>query len=194
MPTAIQPEATTASPRPPRVLVVDDEPRLRDLLVDVLPEMGYPAAAVRSGEEAVRAMAADPREIVLLDLHLPGVGGLDVFAEVRRRWPATQVVVLTAYGDLAAAQEAIRLGVADFLTKPFHLSDVEAAMDRARRRWTAPPPPPAAEPVTLADAEGAAIRAALARHGGNRTAAAAELGISRRKLHYWLNDNGTGLG
>ncbi len=180
------------------MLVVEDEARLRDLFCDVLPDMGFPVTAVRTGEEAVRAMEADPREVVLLDLHLPGMGGMDVFAHVRRRWPGTAVVVLTAYGDLSAAQEAIRLGVADFLTKPFHLSDVEAALDRARRQLTAPLVPAvevttadgdADPPVTLADAERAAIVAALARHGGNRTAAAAELGVSRRKLHYWLNEN-----
>ncbi len=186
------------STRAPRVLVVEDEPRLRELLGDVVPEMGFDTLAVRSGEEAVRAMAGDPRDIVLLDLHLPGIGGMDVFAEVRQRWPGTQVIVLTAYGDLAAAQGAIRLGVADFLTKPFHLNDVEAALDRARQRLADAPPAPApdasVEPVTLAEAERAAISAALSRHGGNRTAAAAELGISRRKLHYWLSDNPSDLG
>ena len=193
MPVQLPPERSVALPRTPRVLVVEDEPRLRDLLVDVLPEMGFAATAVRSGEDALRAMAASVHPIVLLDLHLPGVGGMDVFAEVRRRWPDTQVIVLTAYGDLAAAQGAIRLGVADFLTKPFHLNDVEAALERARRRMTealpAEPPPQEPTPVTLAEAERAAILTALARHDGNRTAAAAELGISRRKLHYWLNEN-----
>jgi DNA-binding NtrC family response regulator len=185
----------SSPPRPPsplRVLIVEDEPRLRELLADVLPEMGYAAAAVRTGEEAVRAMAVEPREVVLLDLHLPGRDGMDVFAELRQRWPDTQVIVLTAYGDLAAAQGAIRLGVVDFLTKPFHLNDVEAALDRARRRMPTPAPPepaPAAPAVTLADAERSAILAALDRHAGNRTAAAAELGISRRKLHYWLSEN-----
>jgi DNA-binding NtrC family response regulator len=175
------------------VLLVEDEPRLRELLGDVVPEMGFETLVVRTGEEAVRAMAADPRDILLLDLHLPGRGGMDVFAEVRQRWPPTQVIVLTAYGDLALAQEAIRLGVTDFLTKPFHLSDVEAALDRARQRWATRAPEttatPAASPVTLADAERAAILSALSRHAGNRTAAAAELGISRRKLHYWLTEN-----
>ena len=181
-------------PPPLRVLIVEDEPRLRELLADVVPDMGYPATAVRSGEEALRVMAADPRDVVLLDLHLPGVGGMDVFAAVRRQWPATQVIVATAYGDLTAAQEAIRLGVADFLTKPFHLSDVEAALDRARLRSAAAGPPATLHPTptTMADAERAAIVAALARHGGNRTAAAAELGISRRKLHYWLSENPDG--
>jgi len=181
-----------AADRGPRVLVVEDEPRMRELLADVVPEMGFGATAVRTGEDALRVMAVDPHPVVLLDLHLPGAGGMEVFAEVRRRWPDTQVIVLTAYGDLAAAQEAIRLGVADFLTKPFHLNDVEAALDRARRRLPAAAAveaPPEAPPVTLAEAERAAILAALARHGGNRTAAAAELGISRRKLHYWLSEN-----
>lgn len=179
--------------RTPAVLVVEDEPRLRELLVDVAAEMGFAAAGVRSAEEAVRAFEAAPAEVVLLDLNLPGAGGMDLFEQLHGRWPATRVVVVTGFGDLAAAQRAIRLGVVEFLTKPFHLDEVEAALDRARRKRPAAVandrPASAGDPVTLAEAERQAILSALKRHGGNRTAAAAELGISRRKLHYWLAEN-----
>ena len=181
-------------PRQARVLIVEDELRLRELLVDVLPEMGFAATAVRSAEEAARVMDADRFEIIMLDLQLPVMGGMDFFEWVRKQWPTTQVIIMTGFGDLASAQRAIRLDVVDFIAKPFHLNDVEVALDRARKRLPQAEsledqPAELANSKTLAQTERQAILAALARHGGNRTAAAAELGISRRKLHYWLNEN-----
>ncbi len=175
-----------------RVLVVEDEPRLRDLLLETLPEMGFPASAVRTAEEALRLMQGDPHEIVILDLQLPLMGGMDLFEQIRARWPATQVIVLTGFGDLSAAQRAIHLDVVEFLSKPCHLRDLEVSLDRARRRRLNGETPandralPSSEPVTLAESEYQQIVAALRRHQGNRTAAAGELQISRRTLHYKL--------
>ena len=189
--------------RHPRVLVVEDEARMRSLLADVIPEMGYAADAVRTAEEAARVMEADAREILVLDLRLPGMSGLDFFRTVREKWPASQVIVLTAHGDLEAARAAIQLDVVDFLPKPCHLDEVEAALGRARAKLFAAVAPPGrgkARPIdnhttgpaapTLAEAERRQILEALDRHGGNRTKAARELGISRRKLHYRLKEYG----
>ncbi len=182
----------------PRVLVVDDEPRLRELLLDIVPDMGFAATAVRSAEEARKFMESDPQEIVMLDLQLPVMGGMDFFEQIAKSWPQTQVIIMTGFGDLESARQAIRLNVVDFITKPFHLSDIESALDRARKRliangWiddeTDETEDDKSEATTLAQIERQAILAALERHAGNRTAAAAELGISRRKLHYWLNEN-----
>jgi DNA-binding NtrC family response regulator len=177
----------------PRVLIVEDESRLRELLVDVIPDMGFAATAVRSAEEAAKLMESDPAEIVMLDLQLPVMGGMDFFEQIHQQWPGTQVIILTGFGDLESARRAIRLDVVDFLTKPFHLRDIEVALDRARKRITADirggMDTDDSTPRTLAEAERKMILAALERHGGNRTAAALELGISRRKLHYWLNEN-----
>ncbi len=180
-----------------RVLIVDDEPRLRELLLDVIPDMGFSAGAARSGEDAVRLMEIEPADIAILDLQLPLMNGIDFFRIVRHRWPATAVIILTGFGDLAGAREAIRLDVVDFLTKPFHLRDIEEALARARTRIhgeggplaSAAPSTDSDRPVTLEQHERQLILAALDRHHGNRTAAAAELGISRRKLHYWLSEN-----
>ena len=186
-------ESMTMRKTQPRVLIVEDEPRLRDLLSETVPEMGFAALAVRSAEEAIRVMQTDPHEIAILDLQLPLMHGLDLFEQIRRDWPATQVIVLTGFGDLPAAQRAIHLDVVEFLSKPCHLRDLELALDRARRKCKipaaaadAPPTIPSDEPVTLAQGEYHQILAALRRHQGNRTAAAAELQISRRTLHYKL--------
>ncbi len=177
-----------------RVLVVEDEPRMRDLLVESVPEMGFPATAVRSAEEALRTMQKKPHDILILDLQLPLMGGMELLEQIRTRWPDSQVIILTGFGDLVSAQRAIHLDVVEFLTKPCHLRDLELALDRARRRsalasLTATPVAQPEQPesaLTLAELERREILAALQRHGGNRTAAAAELGISRRTLHYRL--------
>jgi DNA-binding NtrC family response regulator len=197
------PDVHHEMPRPtnllrPRVLIVEDESRLRELLVDVIPDMGFSATAVRSAEEASRMMETDPAEIVMLDLQLPVMGGMDFFERLHQNWPQTQVIIMTGFGDLESARRAIRLDVVDFLSKPFHLRDVEVSLDRARKRIVQEIDGSREEdlsqaddptPRTLADGERQMILAALERHAGNRTAAAAELGISRRKLHYWLNEN-----
>jgi DNA-binding NtrC family response regulator len=189
-----------------RVLVVEDEPRLRELLLEVLPGMGYPASAARSGEEALRVMQSDPHDLIILDLQLPGMGGMECFERIRQHWPGTQVIILTGFGDLKAARQAIHLDVVDFLSKPSHLKDIEQALERARRRLhaaereaggrkdaIAEAPPSSALPaktdaVTLWETERQQILAALKRTCGNRTAAAQELGISRRTLHYRLRE------
>lgn len=181
----------------PRVLIVEDEPRMRELLLRALSGWGFDAAAARSGEEAVRLSADEPPHIVVLDLDLPGMGGLDTFARLRERQPELQGIVLTGFGSLDAARQAIHLDVVEFLTKPVPLGDLEQALDRAIRR-VAPAAPPvvpeeaASEPpppgTTLAEVERRHILETLARNDGNRTATAAELGISRRTLYYKLGE------
>jgi DNA-binding NtrC family response regulator len=176
--------------RAPRVLIVEDEVNLRELLLDVVPDMGFPASAVRSAEEALRSMQQDRPDILILDLQLPGMGGMDLFERVRQDWPEVQVIVLTGFGDLATAQRSIHLDVVEFLSKPCHLYNVEVALDRARRRTRMAPQPDEISQrtpvVSLAETEYQQIAAALRRTGGNKKAAAKELGISRRTLHYRL--------
>jgi DNA-binding NtrC family response regulator len=131
----------------------------------------------------------------MLDLRLPGMDGLTFLGRFRMAHPQTPVIILTGVGELAAAQQAIRHGVSDFLTKPCHLGEIEQALNRARL-LLAPQPPSAADAESIVDStttsaearsmseiEQQAIIDALHRHRGNRTAAAAELGISRRTLY-----------
>jgi len=176
------------------VLVIEDEPRFRNFLIDQLTEMGCRAQGAASAERAQEMFAHDAPDIVFLDLHLPGTDGLSLLSQMRQRDPDMPVVIVTGVGSLAAAQQAIRHHVTDFLTKPCHLGEIESALDRARRalvtqRTKAPAPEkttenPASSPIQpIADLERRAILDALKRHQGNRTAAAAELGISRRTLY-----------
>jgi two-component system OmpR family response regulator len=183
------------------VLIVDDEPRMRDMLSRAITEMGFDATTAGSAESGLRAMEQNPADIVLLDLNLPGMGGMDMFNNIRKKWAQTQVIVLTGFGDLNAAQQAIRMEAVDFLAKPCPLGQLEQALERARQRRAAVAPPPVlpdppeevapiapapADSELLEDIERNHILAALERHGGNRAAAAAELGISLRKLYYRL--------
>ncbi len=191
------------------VLIVEDEPRLRELLLRAVTSWGFSVTGARSAEEALRLMNAEARQIVIMDLNLPGeMNGIDALEAMRQRWPTMAAIILTGFGDLEAAKKAIHLDVVDFLTKPCHLGDLEVAVDRARRR-IAPPvkptieaidfgePEPAAPPLeaeddegpkTLEEVERQTILAALARHDGNRAATAAELGISLRTLYYRLGE------
>ena len=119
----------------PSVLVVEDEVRYRELLIRALPDMGFEGSGAGTGEEAVRQMKAKAHHIVVLDLNLPGMHGMELLEKLRDQWPDTRVVILTGFGDLDVAKQAIRLGVDDFLTKPCHLGELEKALDRARKNW-----------------------------------------------------------
>lgn len=180
------------------VLVVEDEPRFRELLADEAREQGFEVSCAGSAEQALRLMESRPHEILLLDLQLPLMNGMELFAIVRQRWPQAQVIVITGFGGLDAARQAIHLDVVDFITKPCHLGEIEASLARARQRVraarlgiaTSPeqqaPEFPAGPGATIADHERDLILQALQRHADSRAEAAAELGISVRKLHYRL--------
>ena len=182
----------------PLLLIVDDEARMRELLVRAVTNWQFRAVSARSGEEALRLMEKDPAAIVLLDLNLPAMSGIECLEQIRRRWPETQVIILTGFGDLEAAKAAIHFDVVEFLTKPAHMGELEQAIDRAGRRLPQvlpqmeplPPEPADDDPdsTRLADIERQHILAMLAKHGGNRVAAAEELGIALRTLYYRLSE------
>ena len=117
-----------------RVLLVEDEPRLRAMLLRALREMGIEPAGAESAEQALRVMEQQAYPVMIIDLNLPGASGLDLLRAVRQRWPDVQAIILTGFGDLDAAREAIRLEVVDFLTKPCSLGDLETALSRTFRR------------------------------------------------------------
>jgi DNA-binding NtrC family response regulator len=186
-----------------RVLLVEDESRLRDMLLRAVSDMGFEAHGVASAEAALRVISERPPEIVVLDLNLPGMSGMDLFAAIRKSHPQTQVIVLTGFGALDAAQRAIHYDAVDFLTKPCALGDLEVSLDRARGRVIqmtvaahaaepieepAAPPAPTAPPEdnSLETMERRHILSVLEKNNGNRTQTAAELGISLRKLYYRL--------
>jgi DNA-binding NtrC family response regulator len=171
------------------VLIVEDEPRMRQLLIDVLPDMGFQVAAARTAEQAAAMLRENDADILMLDLNLPVMDGMTFLEQLRRDRPTMPVIILTGFGSLEDAKRAIRMDVVEFLTKPAHLGEIESALDRARRRLS--PPQEKTKPALassgstqkLQDMERQAILAAIQKHDGNRSAAAVELGISRRTLY-----------
>jgi two-component system response regulator AtoC len=101
-----------------RVLVVDDEPGLRDFLSEVLAGDGHHVTAAKDGAEAARLCDQKAFDLVLSDLRMPGLDGMQLLKKLRAEQPEVEVILLTAHGDVATAVEAMRLGAFDFLTKP----------------------------------------------------------------------------
>ncbi|MGZ3441330.1 MAG: sigma-54-dependent transcriptional regulator, partial [Polyangia bacterium] len=123
----------TASPAPvrPRVLVVDDEPNMcRSLAILVADEGRREVDTARSGEEAL-AKLGDSTDVLLCDLSMPGIDGIEVLRRVRAARLDVQVIMMTAYSTVQSAVEAMRLGAHEYLIKPFTNEEVCAAIDSA---------------------------------------------------------------
>ena len=120
-------------PEKPTVLVVDDERGPRESLRIIL-KPGYRVLTARSGSEALEILRSTPVNLVTLDLNMPGLAGEELMRTMRREFPATEVVVITGWGSIESASEAVRHGVADYIQKPFDVVQVSAAVTRAMVR------------------------------------------------------------
>src|SRR5436305_8586714 len=144
-----------------RVLVIEDEGRLRDMLQRAVRDMGFEITTVGSAEAGMRILEDRTIDILIVDLNLPGMGGLEMLEIVHRRWPDMQAIVVTGFGDLQSAKKAMRMDAVDFLTKPCALGDLEVSLERARQRRVAkmpqlpilPEPPPEEEEEPAPKAE-----------------------------------------
>ncbi len=118
------------------ILVVDDEPDLRDSLGKVLRKEGYLVLLAESGEAALEVLASKHVDLVLTDLRMPQMSGMDLLRQIKRQWPDIEVLVLTAYGTIEGAVEAMRAGAYDFVTKPLKRAELVQAIRRAAERQT----------------------------------------------------------
>ncbi|GCE49667.1 DNA-binding NtrC family response regulator [Thermosporothrix hazakensis] len=116
------------------VLIVDDEANMRWILSEALRTTGFEPESVASGQEALAKMAERTYQLVLLDLKLKGMDGLATLRKLRERWPEVVVLMLTAYGTVASAVEAMQLGAADYLRKPFDIEELHFKIQRALER------------------------------------------------------------
>jgi DNA-binding NtrC family response regulator len=114
----------TAAGEAVRVLVIDDEPIIRDVLQDILSREGYAIALAPDAESGLQALDEKEYDLIILDLMLPGIGGFETLKEIKRRDPDGVVVMITAYGSVETAVQAMRMGAHDYLTKPFKNEDV----------------------------------------------------------------------
>ena len=116
-----------------RILVVEDEDDQRKLVAGILRNVGYHVDEVDSAEEALRCLNAKLYDLVLSDWKLPGMDGLKILEEVRARYPATAFIMVTAYGSISKAVEAIRFGADDYLTKPYQREALLLAIEKAHQ-------------------------------------------------------------
>ncbi|HWW73895.1 MAG TPA: sigma-54 dependent transcriptional regulator, partial [Pyrinomonadaceae bacterium] len=114
-----------------RVMVVDDDAVLRKLVTDQVARMGFDSQPAASGEQALDALAKSDFDVVLLDIRMPGLSGLDTLREIRKLEDAPEVIMLTADTSLGTGIEAMRLGAYDYLTKPATLDEIEAVIRKA---------------------------------------------------------------
>jgi two-component system response regulator HydG len=119
---------------PLRILVVDDDVQVRNACCEIVAGLGFVPFSAGSVPEAREAMSAQHVDMLLLDLKLPGGGGLKLLSEVRALYPETGVVVMTAFATVSSAVEAMRIGAGDYLTKPFALEELTTVLDRSSRR------------------------------------------------------------
>jgi two-component system, response regulator RegA len=159
------------------VLVVEDDDFLRQRLVRALCDRGFAAQGAANVAEAL-LKAEDAPELAIVDLRLGEASGLDVLRALLAKDPATRVVMLTGYGSIATAVEAMRLGAVHYLTKPADADQILASLLHASDEL----PTPAGEPLTLARAEWEHINHVLVSVSGNISEAARRLGLHRRSL------------
>ena len=121
-------------PRSARILVVDDEEHIRFLLSEKLLQHGYDVSTAASGEEAVATLQRDEYDLLLLDLKMPGMDGLQVMGEARKLAPNTVVIMLTAHATLDSAIEALRQGGHDYLIKPSSTEEILSSVKKGLTR------------------------------------------------------------
>jgi DNA-binding NtrC family response regulator len=118
------------------ILVVDDDPEMRALLLDVLRNDGYDVAEAKDGTEAVLALRARRFDLILMDKNMPGPSGLDLLPGFRRVCPDSQIIMMTAFGDVPSYIEAVEKGAVEYLFKPFRMEELKAAIAKALRADT----------------------------------------------------------
>ena len=175
--------SSTPAEHKPSILIVDDDEVYRNRLARAFVDRGYDVRTAQDYDSAVAAATADSPEFAVVDLKMPGKSGLELVKALVEIDPATKTVVLTGYGSIATAIDAVRLGATYYLSKPADADDIVAAFARGE----APPLEPPArvgdyKAPSLARAEWEHINRVLSDAGGNISEAARRLGIHRRSL------------
>ncbi|OFV94026.1 MAG: Fis family transcriptional regulator [Acidobacteria bacterium RIFCSPLOWO2_12_FULL_65_11] len=131
MKTAVQPEAPATDRRPPRILVVDDEQSMRELLAIVLRREGYEVLLAESGRAAVALLEREPVDLLISDIKMPDLSGVDVLRAAKKIDQDMLGIMITAFASTETAVEAMRLGACDYLSKPF---DVDLLKMKVREK------------------------------------------------------------
>lgn len=129
------PKLTKFTPHVPNtLLLVDDEEGIRRVLSITLSDMGYAVSAAESGEEALKIFKKEHHALVLTDIKMPGMGGIELLKAIKQERPETEVIMLTGHGDLDLAITSVKNDAIDFITKPINNDVLEIALQRAREK------------------------------------------------------------
>lgn len=165
----------------PSLLLVDDDEVFRTRMARAFVERGYEVASAHDFDSALALAKNESPELAVLDLKMPGKSGLELVKALLEIDPQTKIVVLTGYGSIATAIDAVRLGATYYLQKPADADEILAAFARGQAPPLDPPESDYRAP-SLARAEWEHINRVLSDCGGNISEAARRLGIHRRSL------------
>ncbi len=173
----------------PRILVVDDEQVVCDLLREELSERGYLCTTVLSGDDALTKLATEDFNVVLLDIRLPGMSGMEVLREMWLDHGNTATIMITAVNDVTTAVEAMKLGAADYIVKPFNLDKVNASIRTVLETQQV------SKPSTQMDAIARGVETKLVPFSAyskvvtqRATDIARQLGIAEAEIQRWVAD------
>ena len=119
-----------------KLLLIDDDPGIRKVMSITLEDAGYAVRTAASGEEGLALCLESSPEIVITDIRMPGMDGLEVLRCVKEKYPDIEVIVVTAFSELDFAVKALQLGASDFITKPVNDDALQVALKRARERYS----------------------------------------------------------
>jgi DNA-binding NtrC family response regulator len=119
---------------PTKVLIVDDEKDFVEMLSLRLNEVGEKVSAAYSGQEGLEALEKMSIDVVILDIKMPGMDGIETLREIKNRYPLVEVILLTGHGTTETAVEGMKLGAFDYLMKPADFDDLTAKLEGARKR------------------------------------------------------------
>lgn len=115
------------------VLIIDDEQQFSEELGEFFRNSGFNPHIALTGQDGLEALQKYPVDLLILDVRLPGINGLDILKEVMIKYPGIEVIVVSAHGDMDTVIKAMRLGAIDYLRKPFRLADIQISIERTRK-------------------------------------------------------------
>ena len=118
------------------ICIVDDEPSILHTLSSILEDEGYQVTIAKTGKEALKVIQREPPDVVMLDVWMPEIDGLEVLKRVREQFPNVMVIMMSGHGSVETAVKAIKLGVYDYLEKPLDLEKIPILVRNAIREST----------------------------------------------------------
>ncbi|OGR56728.1 MAG: two-component system response regulator [Desulfobacula sp. RIFOXYB2_FULL_45_6] len=119
---------------PARVLIVDDEKDFVEMFSLRLKQQGEKVSTAYSGEEALKVLGKTLIDVVILDIRMPGMDGIDTLKQIKQQFPIIEVILLTGHGSTETAVEGMKLGAFDYLMKPADFEDIRIKLENARKR------------------------------------------------------------